>query len=192
MIESILHIDQWLFTWINQYLSHSVLDMIMPILRNKLTWIPAYVVLVFIIIRSYKYNSIYIFIVIGLVIAVADVSSSQFIKKWIMRPRPCQETALSVRLLINCGSGFSFTSSHATNPFAVATILFLQFRHILSRWIKILLFTWAIIIGYAQIYVGVHYPFDVISGFLLGGIIAYVCYWLFYQLFPSLKQKIIS
>ena len=166
--------------------------MILPILRNKTTWIPAYIVLVVLIIRSYKYKSIYLLIVIGLVIAVADVSSSQFIKKWIMRPRPCHDELSNVRLLIDCGSGFSFTSSHATNHFALATILFCLFKNQLSKLHTYLLFAWAISIGYAQIYVGVHYPLDVLAGFVLGGMVAYVIYFVFSQTIPIFKDNLSS
>ena len=169
---------------------HPTLDVVLPILRNKLTWIPAYIVLVFLIIRSYKYNSIYIFIVIGVVIAVADVSSSQFIKKWIMRPRPCHDVSMSARLLIDCGSGFSFTSSHATNHFALAMILFLIFKNNLSTFFTLLLFMWAISIGLAQIYVGVHYPFDVVGGFLLGGLIAVTVYYGLIPFVPTIQKKL--
>ena len=190
MLDQLIHIDSNLFKWINQGMIHPTLDVVLPILRNKLTWIPAYIVLVFLIIRTYKYNSIYIFIVIGVVIAVADVSSSQFIKKWIMRPRPCHDVSMSARLLIDCGSGFSFTSSHATNHFALAMILFLLFKKNLSTLFTLLLFMWAISIGFAQIYVGVHYPFDVVGGFSLGGLIAVAVYYGSIPFVPSIQKKL--
>jgi undecaprenyl-diphosphatase len=76
-------------------------------------------------------------------------------------------------LLDGCGAGFSFTSSHATNHFALATFLSLTFRQWMSRYTWVL-FVWATSIAYAQVYAGVHYPLDIVGGAALGSGIGYL------------------
>ncbi len=87
----------------------------------------------------------------------------------MQRPRPCQNEALKeeVRLLVPCGSGYSFTSNHATNHFALAVFFAGTLGVFFKRW-RWLLFLWAALVAYAQVYVGVHYPLDVAAGALLG------------------------
>ena len=86
------------------------------------------------------------------------------------RLRPCNdpEFYLNVRLLLNhCGGGYSFISNHAANHFGMAAFFFITFKHLFKKWTWIAMF-WAVMIGYAQVYVGVHYPLDVFCGALLG------------------------
>ena len=79
-----------------------------------------------------------------------------------------------VRLLVTkCPGNPSFTSSHAVNHFAAAMFIFVTFRKDLSKWWAIM-FAWAAIISYAQVYVGVHYPFDCIAGAIIGSILGYL------------------
>jgi len=106
--------------------------------------------------------------------AAADFSSSQILKKQVQRLRPCNDPALAaqVQLRVPCGSGYSFTSSHAANHFAVALFLIGVFGD-LNRWIRPSLLLWAGSIALSQVYVGVHYPGDVLCGGLLGSLIGW-------------------
>lgn len=109
----------------------------------------------------------------------ADFISSQVVKKSVQRVRPCNDTNIAqVRPLVRCGSGYSFTSSHATNHFALSYFLFatvgFQFKKI-RGW----LIAWASSVAYAQVYVGVHYPMDVFSGMILGILIAKIFVWMY-------------
>ncbi len=103
---------------------------------------------------------------------VSDTMSSKVIKNTVKRVRPCNEHSMSARVIerIRCGGGYSFTSSHATNHSAIAFFFFFLFAAHKGRW-RWALVLWAISIGMAQIFVGVHYPLDVICGLLLGLII---------------------
>ena len=97
-----------------------------------------------------------------------------------MRARPChlQSELTDLILRVDCGTGFSFTSSHATNHMALAVFIVMSTIFIFGKW-RYLFIPWALIIGYAQIYVGVHYPVDVLSGFCLGGMLgalSAICY----------------
>ena len=106
---------------------------------------------------------------LGLTVAGSDLTSSFLIKESVERIRPCNDNGFKKNVFLRapCGSGYSFTSSHAANHFAVATFLILVFGQRLKKWRFLLLF-WAISIGFAQIYVGVHYPLDVLCGFAFG------------------------
>lgn len=188
MLETLISFDQFLFGVINQELAHPWLDKIMPLWRTKTTWIPLYIFLLFVIGRKYKVKTFFILLIIGLTILVSDQISSQWIKKAVQRLRPCRDDELSaVRILVHCGGGYSFTSSHATNHFALAMQLFLLFRQQWSKFYFVLLFLWAAIIGYAQIYVGVHYPIDVLGGGFLGCLIA-LAISILLSYIPSLKK----
>ena len=102
--------------------------------------------------------------------------SSEVIKKSIERPRPCQ-TLEHIEMRVHCGTGYSFTSSHATSHMALAVFwvqLFTAWGR--RRWWFI---PWALLVGFAQIFVGVHYPLDVLSGFVLGATIGMLFYYLY-------------
>ncbi len=141
----------------------------MPYWRSKYLWAPLYLFLLVFILFNYPKKGWVLLLALVATIGLADIVSSHLVKKNVQRQRPCQHEELQQRvyLLIPCGGGYSFTSSHATNHFAIAGFLILtlgkRFRQI--RWPLLL---WAASIAYGQVYVGVHYPSDVIAGALLG------------------------
>ncbi len=177
MLELLLQWDEKLFLLINTQWYNACLDTVLVYWRTKTTWIPLYILLLLVIGKDRGWKTIWVLIVLGLTIALADHISSEWIKKAVERVRPCNNTQLSdVRTLVACGSGFSFTSSHATNHFAVAMQLFLIFRMTWKKSYFIALFLWAALVAYGQVYVGVHYPLDVITGSFLGCFLAWFVY----------------
>jgi len=188
LLPTIIEWDKWLLSKINGEWHNSFLDMIYPYWRARSTWIPIYVIIVGFIFWKYRKSGIQIFAAIAITIAVANIISSELIKKTVQRTRPCRETAIQIRPVANmdCSSGYSFTSSHSTNHFAMswALIFFVPaFRR--NGWWKIALLFWAASIAYGQAYVAVHYPVDIMCGALLGTLIAY----LFYRLYGWLQYK---
>jgi membrane-associated phospholipid phosphatase len=167
--------DQVFFLYINRYFKSSVTDSIFPIWRDAQTWYPFYLfILVFILVNFGKKGLFWILFFV-LTVAVSDQISSAFIKDFFARPRPCGDPQFSqfVRLLLNrCPSSGSFTSSHASNHFAMACFIVYTLKEHIGKY-KYLVYVWAASICYAQVYVGVHYPLDVIGGALIGCIIAY-------------------
>jgi undecaprenyl-diphosphatase len=106
---------------------------------------------------------------VALTAAISDIISSQIIKELFFRTRPCrdEEVMHHIRFFVNyCPTSSSFTSSHATTHFAQAIFIYLTLRHTSKWWLLILL--WAFSIGYTQVYVGVHYPVDILGGALIG------------------------
>lgn len=172
MLESILHVDQMFFEFVNQSLSNPIFDLLLVPARNKLTWIPLYVFLVFLLARKYKWSALIYVLMAVVTIFISDTLSSKVIKKSVERPRPCHqmEKYPETQLRVHCGSGYSFTSSHATNHYAIA-FFFLGIPLFNKMNWRVFFIVWAGIICLAQVYVGVHYPIDVISGGLLGAII---------------------
>ncbi|BDS12693.1 phosphatase PAP2 family protein [Aureispira anguillae] len=178
MLEHLIEWDQAAFGLINGTWHNDFLDVILPYWRNKKTWIPLYALLLLIIGKDRGFKTVWVLIIIGLTIGLSDQVSSQWIKKTIERIRPCNDTNLgAVRELVPCGGGYSFTSSHATNHFAFAMQLFLLFRLNWQKRYFVLLFFWAGLIAYSQVYVGVHYPLDVTMGAILGCFLAWIVYW---------------
>jgi len=140
---------------------------------------PLYLFLLIFILTNFPKNGWKYVLVIFLTVFLADQLSASLIKPLVDRCRPCKLEPFNenVRLLVNCGSGRSFVSSHATNHFALATCWsFLLARYF--RWIIPLTFFWAFAISYSQVYVGVHFPLDIFCGGILGIFIGLFTGWL--------------
>ncbi|MDZ4839387.1 MAG: phosphatase PAP2 family protein [Bacteroidota bacterium] len=164
-------LDHLVFTWINQGLINPVFDFIMPWLRESLMWVPFYAFLLGLLIINFGKRAWLTVLLVFITILVSDQLSSQVFKPLIGRPRPCQEVYFSVRSLVKCGSGLSMPSSHATNHWAVA-IFFMSILPKQMGWKNYVFPIWAFSICFAQIYVGLHFPLDIISGLLLGSFVA--------------------
>lgn len=180
--------EETVFTWLNQDLANPFFDAVMPVYREKLTWVPLYLFTAYLMIRREGWKkTLYLLLAVGLVIAVADPLAAQVIKPWVGRVRPCASTELAgqVRVLVGCGGKLSFPSNHATNHFAVATLLCLTFvRRPVYRWLWLL---WALTISLAQVYVGKHYPGDVLAGAVLGSGLALLGYLVYRRLAGPLR-----
>jgi len=172
--QKLLHADYWLMLKINRDWQSTIFDYVSLFIREASFWVPVYVfLLLFITLNFGKKGWWWALALIGL-IALADSLSSHLIKEILFRPRPCRDEVMAqnIRFLAKtCGMNGSFTSSHATNHFAIASFLYLTLKKSSPFWI--LGFVWAGMISYAQVYVGVHYPLDVIGGAILGTTLGY-------------------
>ncbi|MES2777853.1 MAG: phosphatase PAP2 family protein [Bacteroidota bacterium] len=175
--QEIINWDILLEQHINQQWVNPALDFMMPLLRTPINWLPLYLLFIFWLVKKYRQQSLSTVIMLLLLILFTDTISAQVLKPMINRLRPCwdENTASTVRMLTGCGGRYSFPSNHAANHFALAMFLFLTIQKLRSKnwW---LLFAWAVSICYAQIYVGKHFPLDVIGGATIGCILA----WLFF------------
>ena len=169
-LQKIKQWDQWLFIQINSGQSNSFSDSIMPYLRNSYYWTPLYLFLLLFVIINFKGRGWWWVLIFLCTVSLTDIISSRILKEVFERLRPCQDPDFMgyVRLLVDqCSGGSSFTSSHAANHFGMATFFFITFRHLFKKWAW-LVFIWAAAVGYAQVYVGVHYPGDVLGGAVAG------------------------
>jgi undecaprenyl-diphosphatase len=162
-------IDTVVFRFINTSLSNPVFDLVMPFLtdlnKQRIVLVIVFTLILWMIIRGNRSVRLAAILLVVTII-ISDQLNSSIIKFWLLRDRPCF-TLHDVRLLVSCGSGFSFPSSHAVNNFAGALIL--AFFLPRARW---WFFGFAAIVAFSRVYVGVHYPFDVIGGGVIGLIIS--------------------
>ncbi|MCO6496792.1 MAG: phosphatase PAP2 family protein [Chitinophagaceae bacterium] len=174
----VLRFDFYLFHKINKEWSNSFFDAVLPFLREPTFWVPFYLFLAVFVVLNFKVKGLWWILGFLLLASVSDFTSSSIIKETFFRLRPCRDPAVmwDIRFIVKyCPISSSFVSSHAVNHFAISTFIFATFRKPLGNWWALILL-WAAMICYAQVYVGVHYPVDVLAGSIygifLGGIAA--------------------
>lgn len=163
-------LDQWLFIKINSGFTNPLFDNLMPFMRYALNWAPLYLFLGAFALLNYKGKGAWWILFFISTIALTDMTGNHLFKQNFERIRPCGDPDFfyHVRLLVNhCSTGYSFISNHAANHFGLAAFFFLTAKPLLKNWAWIA-FAWAGLIAYAQVYVGIHYPFDILAGALLG------------------------
>ncbi len=167
--------DKYLFIQVNTVFTNTIFDQFLPIYREGSIWVPLYLFLMLFAVMNFPKKAFTWIIGAIVTFAISDQLSGHLLKPFYARLRPCNDPemfGLARLILPSCGSGFSFPSSHATNHFAFAVFIYATLGNLLGKW-KYAFIVWAASIAYAQIYVGVHYPFDVFCGTLLGTAIGF-------------------
>jgi undecaprenyl-diphosphatase len=165
MLDLLESTDISLFHFLNYSLRNIVFDFLMPFLtdlnKQQTVLVILMALLLWMLIRG-NYRIRLAAVVLVLTIIVSDQLNSSIIKYLFERQRPCQMLH-NVRLLVSCGSGYSFPSSHAVNNFAGALVLSFFFPR--AKW---WFFSFAAIVAFSRVYVGVHFPSDIIGGSIIG------------------------
>ncbi len=180
-------LDQQLFLFLNS-INSPFWDKIMHALSGVAIWVPLYLAILVYLGITYRRKFLIILLFIIVAVTLSDQISVQLFKNIFHRLRPCHEPALQGLVhLVNgeCGGLYGFVSSHATNSFNVALISLLLIR---KRWYTISIIIWALVVGYSRIYLGVHYPGDVICGSILVAFIG----WSMYKLYIITDKKILQ
>ena len=167
-MQSLLDLDKELLLFFNGFHA-SWLDPVMMLATKTIFWLPLYLFLLYLIVKYKRVDTLYILIGVALTILLADQITSSFMKPFFGRLRPSQEPALSglVHTVNNYKGGlYGFASSHAANTFGTATLIFMLFKNRYA-WIWVI-FVWAFLVSYTRIYLGVHYPGDILAGAMVG------------------------
>jgi undecaprenyl-diphosphatase len=186
MLSILNNFDTNLFLYLNA-LHTPFFDKIMWLISGKLTWLPLYLAIIAHYIYHERKKSWLPIICTILAVVISDQISSSVIKPLFERLRPSHEPAIEQLVhIVNGYKGglFGFVSSHAANSFAVAVFTSLAFRIPIYTWAII---AWAVIVSYSRIYLGVHYPADIMGGAIIGIFSALLMYFLYkkYQAYAN-------
>ncbi|MGV3529295.1 MAG: phosphatase PAP2 family protein [Flavisolibacter sp.] len=162
--------DKWLFVKVNSGLANPFFDAVLPFFRNADFWIPLYLFIFVFVLANFGKKGFLWFLAFLCTVALTDLTGTYLFKETVQRLRPCQDLDFffNVRLVVkHCSGSYSFLSNHAANHFGMATFIVVTFANRIGLWSWLFLL-WAFSIAFAQVYVGVHYPGDVLAGAVLG------------------------
>lgn len=180
MISWLDSIDKTFFHIFNSTLSNPVFDFIMPLITNEHNWIiPILLLIISLIIKGGKRGRITAAILI-IAVVITDAIAAQMIKPWVGRIRPSHSMIEAINLLVAKGGKYSFVSNHAANIFCFATVL----TYFYPKWKK-WLYSLAAVVAFSRVYVGVHFPGDVI----FGGLYGYGMAWAIISLWIIIKMR---
>jgi undecaprenyl-diphosphatase len=191
MLDALSLIDTDLFLLINGW-HNSFFDVVMVYVSAKFFWIPFYAFLLYLIYMNYGRYTLIILLFIAIMITLTDQGSVHLFKNVFQRLRPCHapDLKLFVHTVEKCGGQYGFLSSHAANSFALAVFMSALLKNH-YRWISLVMFFWAALVIYSRVYLGVHYPGDVLAGAVFGMIIGWfilLLFRFFQKNYPPHKQ----
>lgn len=188
-LETLNRLDTDLFLWLNG-LHADWLDPVMIAITNRYTWFPFYALLIGWLGYTYRREAIAVVLTLVVAVVLSDQVTSSVLKPLTVRLRPCHVPELQklIHPVLDCGGLYGFASSHAANSFGLAMAVWLLMgqRFPAFRW----LFLWAFLVSYSRIYVGAHYPLDILAGAGVGVLCAFVAVWLIRQVVASGKKTV--
>jgi undecaprenyl-diphosphatase len=177
MLEKILSLDTELFVYLNG-LGSETFDGFWLMITKQYNWIPLFLLLLYLIYNKLgAKQSVYLLLIVAILLVLTDQTANLF-KNGFQRLRPCNNPEINSFIrIVQSRNSFSFFSGHATSSMGVTTFLYLVFRKDFKYfW---LLFLWPLIFAYSRIYLGLHYPLDIVSGYLCGIILAFLMFKLY-------------
>lgn len=190
-LEGIISVDQQILTWFNG--SNSLfLDSLVPMLTNGLTWIPLYIGLLYLVVKNNE-TMAQIGLVVGsaiLCVILAGGIDDAIIKPLVGRLRPCNDPMIKYQLSLIPGTleeSFSFFSAHAANTMALAVFICFLVR---DRLLNIFIVFWSLLNCWTRLYLGVHYPLDILVGMVYGGLVGFGVYILYFKTYYKFSPKL--
>ena len=175
MFEWLLEFDKKLLFALNH--SHTPLfDWLMWQFSGILMWLPLYAFIIYLLVKKFKEKALLVILIVIFAIGIADYTSVHLFKEVFKRLRPCHNPLIMDSIILvkdYCGGKYGFISSHASNSFALARISSLLLR---KKYFTIIIFLWAILVSISRVYLGVHYPSDIMAGALWGSVIGFLLY----------------
>lgn len=175
LFEFLDHLDKDLLLYL-QSQNTPLMDTLMAGITSKYNWLPLYLLLLLALFRQFRWQAVYSVVAVVLLVILSDQITSSLMKPLFGRFRPCHDPEIGhlVRIVTKCGGLYGFVSGHASNSFAVTTFFLLLFgrTHRYVWWLLI----WPIFVSYSRIYLGVHYPLDILGGALVGIILGYLVF----------------
>jgi len=190
MYEALVSFDRNLFLAMNGPMG-STMDWLMAWAADRFIWIPFYVFLATLLFRKYGMQALYMTLFAGVLILLSD-QGSVLLKNGFMRLRPCHDDSLSIMVHTvggYCGGKYGFVSSHAANTMGLFIYILLMLRSS-NRWLLGGMICWVLLIGYCRIYLGAHFPADIIGGWIVGVFAALLTYGAYRSIFPSPKSLV--
>ena len=182
MLDFLDQFDKSVFLYLND-LNASWMDYVMIFVSGKLSWLPLYIFIIIAVIYKFKKKAWLALVLVFVTFAATDVISTQVFKKGLKRLRPCHNTEINhtIHQPDGCGGKYGFFSSHASNTFGLAMLCWCLFNRKKKYWRW--MFLWAGVVSYSRIYLGKHYPLDIICGAIFGCLVAY-------SLFQVVKNRL--
>jgi undecaprenyl-diphosphatase len=184
-MSGLLEFDYQLMEWLNTD-AFPFLDRIMWYFSEKLFWIPIYLLLLYALYKKYS-TKVFVWVIVFLALSVLinDQVASGIFKNWVGRFRPSHDPLIQTKLHYSLepngqvykGGKFGFYSSHAANYAGVAVLFILWMRPV-KRWVAALCVLWVLLISYSRIYLGVHFPSDILMGLTMGTLVGFLCFFL--------------
>jgi len=166
-MEEIILEDKKAFLYLNN-LGDTPFDQFWILISGIFIWIPLYIIFCYFLYKNFKLKSLlYILLFVAIGVTVSDQLAGVF-KYGVARLRPCHDPSLqSYMRVVKCGGQFGFYSAHSSNTFFLASYLSFLLKNKL-KWFPYVIFVWAIIVSYSRIYLGVHFPIDILVGAFVG------------------------